>query len=302
MRIARSISGLREAVAAARGQGRRIGFVPTMGYLHDGHLSLVDAARRSGADFVVVSIFVNPLQFGPNEDFQRYPRNEERDRELLSARAVDLLFLPAVEEMYPPGSASVVHVKGVALPLEGERRPGHFDGVATVVLKLFNMVQPDLAVFGAKDAQQCAVVAQMVRDLDVPLQLVFSETVREADGLAMSSRNSYLEPAERVAALALSRALDAGKAALMRGAGIEEAERAMAAELAATASVTLDYLSVVDPATFLPPSDLERVLLLAGAIRVGRTRLIDNLRIAAPTASEVANAVATVATPGSRYS
>ena len=226
MKIVRSVVELREALGEAR-LGRIVGFVPTMGFLHEGHLSLIDAARGEGAGLIVVSIFVNPLQFGPNEDFDRYPRDEARDIELLKQREVDVLFLPPVEEIYPEGAATRVTTAGVALPLEGERRPGHFDGVATVVLKLFNMVQPHVAVFGRKDAQQCAVIEQMVRDLDVPVRLAFAETVRESDGLAKSSRNAYLKGEERASALALQSALRVGEAALRRGNGYGDAESAM---------------------------------------------------------------------------
>jgi pantoate--beta-alanine ligase len=267
-----------EDVRNARPVGKRVGFVPTMGFLHEGHLSLIDAARENGADFIVVSIFVNPTQFGPNEDFERYPRDEAKDRALLESRGVDLLFLPAVDVMYPPGSQTVVHVGGVAKPLEGERRPGHFDGVATVVLKLFDIVQPDLAVFGRKDAQQCAVIDRMVRDLDVPVRLVFGETVREADGLAMSSRNSYLSPNERAVAPVLQRALRAGERELPSSnvRWVESAMRDVAK------GVNIDYLVLVDPETFESPSDFDRDLLLAGAIRLGKTRLIDNIHVPRP--------------------
>ena len=281
MLITRTIPELRSAVNAARARGAQIGFVPTMGFLHEGHLSLVRTARESGATFIVVSIFVNPRQFGPSEDFARYPRNEERDRELLEAESVDVLFLPPVEVMYPPGSTTNVSVGAVARPLEGERRPGHFDGVATVVLKLFNIVQPDLAAFGRKDAQQCAVIDRMVRDLDVPVQLVFGETTRERDGLAMSSRNSYLSADERALAPALHRALRAGEEAITHGIhqveGIETLMRKMAAE---TPGVEVDYLAVVDPETFDAPADFRRDLLLVGAVKLGRTRLIDNIAVA----------------------
>lgn len=278
--IVRTIEDIRHAVAEARSSGRVVGFVPTMGYLHEGHLSLVDSARNAGADFVVVSIFVNPTQFGPNEDFEKYPRDERRDLELLSSRGVDLVFMPAVDTIYPPGSDTRVVPGAVSGPLEGERRPGHFAGVATVVLKLFNIVQPDLAVFGRKDAQQCAVVAQMVRDLDVPVRLVFSETIRESDGLAMSSRNAYLSHDERVVAATLSRALRAGESALRDGARSPHAiEAAMSRTLGDFTAVELDYLRLVDPGTFLTPTDLDRDLLVVGAVRVGRTRLIDNIRI-----------------------
>jgi len=262
-----------------------IGLVPTMGFLHEGHLSLVDAARDAGAEFVVVSVFVNPKQFGPKEDFARYPRDEARDRELLEGRGVDLLFMPAVDEIYPSGGVTNVSVGGVARPLEGERRPGHFDGVATIVLKLFNIVQPDIAVFGRKDAQQCAVIARMVRDLDVPVRLVFAETVREHDGLAMSSRNSYLGEEERRRAPALHRALRAGQEAITHGIhDVASIEQLMAKMVAETPGVAVDYLAVVDPETFLPPADFHRDVLLAGAVKIGATRLIDNLLCARSSA------------------
>jgi pantoate--beta-alanine ligase len=278
VQVTTTIEETRAAVAAARDEGRTIGFVPTMGFLHDGHLSLIDAARREGADFVVVSIFVNPTQFGPNEDFESYPRNETADRELLEGRKVDLLFLPTRQVMYPPGSSTLVSVAGVSGPLEGARRPGHFDGVATVVLKLFSIVQPDLAAFGRKDAQQCAVIEQMVRDLDIPVRIIFGETLREPDGLAMSSRNSYLSAEERRLAPTLHRALQAGGEALRDGADADAVEAAMH-QVASLPGVEVDYLALVDPQTFERPVDLQRPLLLAGAVRIGRTRLIDNLRL-----------------------
>ncbi|HKS24896.1 MAG TPA: pantoate--beta-alanine ligase [Thermoanaerobaculia bacterium] len=275
MKIARTIQEVRDAIAR-----RPAGFVPTMGFLHEGHLSLVDEARNAGAEFVVVSIFVNPRQFGPSEDFERYPRDEKRDVALLEQRNVDLLFLPPVDVMYPPGAVTAVTTAGVAQPLEGARRPGHFDGVATVVLKLFNIVQPDLAVFGRKDAQQCAVIERMVRDLDVPVRLLFADTVREHDGVAMSSRNAYLSAEERKRAPALYRALRAGVEAVTHGihdvAGVEHLMRKVIEE---TPGVDVDYLALVDPLTFEAPADFERTLLVAGAVRVGKTRLIDNMTI-----------------------
>jgi pantoate--beta-alanine ligase len=264
-----------EEVRKDRPAGKRVGFVPTMGFLHEGHLSLIDVARANGAELIIVSIFVNPRQFGPSEDFERYPRDEAKDRALLESRNVDLLFLPALDVMYPPGSQTTVHVDGVAKPLEGERRPGHFDGVATVVLKLFDIVQPDIAVFGRKDAQQCAVIERMVRDLDVPVRLVFGETVREGDGLAMSSRNSYLSPDQRALAPVLQRALRAGERELASR-NVEWVESAMRD---VAKGVDVDYLVLVDPETFEAPSDFERDLLLAGAVRIGKTRLIDNIRV-----------------------
>lgn len=280
MRITRTIEETRGAVASARAHGAAIGFVPTMGFLHEGHLSLIRVAREQGAPFIVVSIFVNPTQFGPGEDFSRYPRDEERDAKLLEGEGVDLLFLPSVYAMYPPGATTVVSAGAVARPLEGERRPGHFDGVATVVAKLFNIVQPDIAAFGRKDAQQCAVIERMTRDLDFPVRLVFGETVREHDGLAMSSRNSYLASDERAKAPVLHRALRAGEEAITHGihhvAGVEKLMQRVVEE---EGGVEIDYLAVVDPLTFLPPADFDREVLLAGAVRVGRTRLIDNIRV-----------------------
>jgi len=278
VRLARTIEEVRAAVSAAREAGRAVGLIPTMGFLHEGHLSLIRVARDNGADFIVVSVFVNPLQFGPTEDFARYPRDEEHDRRLLERERVDLLFLPSVDVMYPPSSTTRVSVTGVAEPLEGERRPGHFNGVATVVLKLFNIVQPDLAVFGRKDAQQCEVIDRMVRDLDVPVQLVFAETIREHDGLAMSSRNSYLSAEQRTLAPALHRALRAGEDAIRHGIDqIDEIERLM--HRMVSDPVRIDYLVVVDPITFRRPIDFHRDLLLAGAVHIGKTRLIDNIRV-----------------------
>ena len=278
MIVARTIEEVRNAIDDGRADS--VALVPTMGFLHEGHLSLIRAARENGANFVVVSIFVNPKQFGPNEDFARYPRSEERDREMLERENVDVLFLPSVETMYPPGATTTISVGPLSRVLESERRPGHFDGVAVVVLKLFNIVQPDIAVFGRKDAQQCAVIDRMVRDLDLPVRLIFAETVREHDALAMSSRNSYLSADERKLAPALHRALRAGEEAIKHGiedvGGVEHLMRKMAAE---TGGVQVDYLSLVDQHTLEPPADFKRDLVVAGAVRIGRTRLIDNIRI-----------------------
>jgi pantoate--beta-alanine ligase len=276
MRIARTI----EEVRAARTHGAVIGFVPTMGFLHEGHLSLIRVAREAGANFIVVSIFVNPTQFGPNEDFSRYPRNEERDRALLESENTDLLFLPEVEVMYPAGATTRIDAGAVARPLEGVRRPGHFEGVATVVAKLFNIVQPDIAAFGRKDAQQCAVIERMTRDLDLPLRLVFGETMREHDGLAMSSRNSYLSAGERAKAPVLHRALRAGEEAITHGIHeVADVEKLMQRVVDEEGGVEVDYLAVVDPLTFEAPADFNREVLVAGAVKLGRTRLIDNIRI-----------------------
>lgn len=280
MLTTQTIDDTRATIRKARAAGSTIGFVPTMGFLHAGHLSLVGTARAAGADFIVVSIFVNPLQFGPNEDFARYPRDEQGDGRLLEERGVDVLFLPAVETMYPPGSQTQVTVGAVARPLEGERRPGHFAGVATVVMKLFNIVQPDIAAFGRKDAQQCAVIDRLVRDLDLPVRLVFGETKRESDGLAMSSRNNYLSPDERAVAPILHRALRAGEEALLRDVeDVGAVERLMRKVASETSGVVVDYLVLVDPESFAPPVDFARDLLVAGAVRIGKTRLIDNIRI-----------------------
>ena len=280
MKIARSIEEVRVAVRAARMRGATIGFVPTMGFLHAGHLSLIDVARSESATFIVVSIFVNPKQFGPNEDLARYPRDEKRDTELLEGAGADLLFLPPVDVMYPEGGATMITMGGVAGPLEGARRPGHFDGVATVVAKLFNIVQPDVAAFGRKDAQQCAVIERMVRDLDMPVRLVFGETTREADGVAMSSRNSYLTADERAKAPVLHRALRAGEEAITHGIHhTSEVEKLMHRVVAEEGGAEIDYLVVIDPETFEPPRDFARDLLLAGAVRIGKTRLIDNVRV-----------------------
>jgi len=283
MQISKTIEETREAIAAARAHGKRIGFVPTMGFLHAGHLSLVNVARDAGATFLVVSIFVNPKQFGPNEDLSRYPRDEERDAAMLEGEDVDVLFLPPVEKMYPPGATTMVSVGGVSKPLEGEQRPGHFDGVATVVAKLFNIVQADVAAFGRKDAQQCAVIERMVADLDIPVRLVYGETIREHDGLAMSSRNAYLSAEERVKAPVLHRALRAAEEAITHGihevAGVEKLMHRVTAE---ENGVDVDYLVLVDPHTFEAPSDFARELLVAGAVRIGKTRLIDNIRIPRP--------------------
>ena len=280
MQTTRNIPDTRAAVDQARSRGAVIGFVPTMGFLHDGHLSLVRTARDAGASYVAVSIFVNPLQFGPNEDFTRYPRDEKRDVVLLEQEDVDLLFLPPVEVMYPEGAKTTVSVGGVSGPLEGARRPGHFDGVATVVAKLFGIVQPDLAVFGRKDAQQCAVIESMVRDLDMPLRLVFGETLRERDGLAMSSRNAYLSAEERAKAPVLHRALRAGENAVTHGIhDVASVEKLMRRVVEEEGGAEVDYLSLVDPATFEPPVDFGRELVLAGAVRIGKTRLIDNIRL-----------------------
>lgn len=276
MRLVQTIAEVRAAVRAARAAGKRIGFVPTMGYLHEGHLALMRAAREA-CDFVVVSIFVNPTQFGPNEDFARYPRDLERDGALCATVPVDLIFHPTVEEMYPQPFQTSVRLTGLTEFLCGASRPGHFEGVATVVTKLFNIVQPDQAFFGQKDAQQVAVIQRMVLDLNMDLTIVPVPTVREADGLAMSSRNTYLTPEERQAALVLSRSL---RMALERVQGGQRDMAALRAEMramiAAEPRAEIDYVEIVDQATLQPVDRLDAPALAALAVRFGKTRLIDN--------------------------
>jgi pantoate--beta-alanine ligase len=274
MKIVRSIERVREALAPERTRRRTIGFVPTLGALHDGHMSHVWSARSS-CDVVVVSIFVNPLQFRAGEDFEAYPRDEEADLERLNASGTDVVFVPSVDEMYPPGSSTTVHAGRLGDVLEGAHRPGHFDGVCTIVAKLFNIVNPDRAFFGQKDAQQVAVLKQMVRDLNFPVEIVVGPTIREPDGLAMSSRNAYLGNKERIKARALHRALEEGRHVLWSGGDVGEAEKRMMS-VVEDSGLDADYAVVCDPDTFTEPR-MHRPVLLAVAARVGRTRLIDNL-------------------------
>jgi pantoate--beta-alanine ligase len=277
MRVIESVEQTIATCRELRRQGRRIGFVPTMGALHEGHLALVRAAKTQ-SDAVVVSIFVNPTQFGLNEDFAQYPRPLEHDRKLLEAEQVDVLFTPTAEEMYAPGASTFVDVEGVSGRLDGKSRPGHFRGVATVVAKLFHIVQPDAAFFGQKDAAQVAVLKQMVRDLHFDLRLVIVPTVRETGGLAMSSRNAYLSPEERKQALVLGRALNRAQA--LADTGERSADKlvaAMRAVFAEQPQVAVDYVEVVNPDTLLPVSDISSGALVAVAAKVGATRLIDNI-------------------------
>jgi pantoate--beta-alanine ligase len=276
MKIYKSIDPVRAASRAARRDGKRIGLVPTMGALHEGHLSLVRAAK-SRCDIVVVSIFVNPTQFGPNEDFSKYPRTFERDCQLLEKEGVDVVFAPSVEEMYPSGAITYVTVEGMSERLCGRSRPGHFRGVTTVVSKLFHIVEPDLAFFGQKDAAQVAIIQRMVRDLNMPVEIVVCPIVREADGLAMSSRNAYLTPEQRKSALVLSRALCRVQQAFEQGERnatklIEEGKQVLAEE----PSVRLDYLEIADPETLDGADVVSSKSLVAVAGFVGATRLIDN--------------------------
>ncbi len=276
MKIVETVSEARAACRAAKNRGK-LGLVPTMGALHEGHLSLVRAAK-SQCDVVVVSLFVNPTQFGPNEDLSKYPRTFERDRELLLKEGVDFLFAPTVAEMYPPGGTTFVNVEGLSEKLDGKSRPGHFRGVTTVVSKLFHIVEPDLAFFGQKDAAQVAVIRQMARDLDFPVEIVVCPIVREADGLALSSRNVYLDAAQRKSALVLSRSLQKVREAFDRGQ--RDASRLIQAGKGAFAdepSVRLDYFEVVDPDTLDPVAQIANPTLVAVAAFVGTTRLIDNI-------------------------
>jgi pantoate--beta-alanine ligase len=287
MDTARTASQLRTATMMWRMRDRRVGFVPTLGALHEGHLALVRRAREL-SDRVIASVFVNPTQFGPSEDFEAYPRDPERDAELLAGAGCDLLFLPEVETVYPPGDVTVVEVAGPpAEGLEADHRPGHFRGVASVVTRLFHLVGCELAVFGEKDAQQLAVVRRLVRDLHLPVEIVAHPTVREADGLAMSSRNAYLSPEERRAAPALHRALTAAREAIEGGERDAGAlRRAMSAVLDAEPLVEPEYAEVVDAETFRPVTEARGLLVLPVAARVGRTRLIDNLQVAVDGAEE----------------
>ncbi|MCI8448458.1 MAG: pantoate--beta-alanine ligase [Eubacterium sp.] len=276
MEICSKIEAVRQHVREWKKAGLTIGFVPTMGYLHEGHKSLIDAARQDN-DRVVVSIFVNPMQFGPNEDLASYPRDLKKDAGLCEAAGVDLIFNPQPEEMYAPDFASYVDMDGLTAQLCGKSRPGHFRGVQTVVLKLFHIVTPERAYFGQKDAQQLAVIKRMVRDLNVDIEIIGCPIVREEDGLAKSSRNTYLNEAERKAALVLSRSLKAGrellesgetKAAAIRQAVIQEIEKEPLAKI--------DYVEIVDFDTITPVDEVNGSILAAIAVYIGKTRLIDN--------------------------
>ena len=276
MRVLRTVAELRAALDADRRAGRRIGLVPTMGALHEGHLSLIRHARER-CETVVVSLFVNPAQFNERSDLERYPRDEDRDGRLAREAGADLLFAPAVDEVYPAGFATAVEVLGVSERLEGAARgPEHFRGVATVVAKLLGMAQPDVAYFGQKDAQQVVVIRRLVTDLNLPVEIEALPTVREADGLAMSSRNALLSPAERERALALSGALRAAVGLAAEGERSAAALLAAGHERLAVEGVSVDYLALVDPETLEPLERLDRPALLAVAARVGAVRLIDN--------------------------
>jgi len=277
MKICHTIDEMRATRHAARRKGKTVGLVPTMGALHEGHLSLVRMARAQ-CDLVVVSIFINPLQFGPQEDLAKYPRNFDRDRDLLEREGVEVIFAPTVEEMYPAGAITYVTVEALSDRLCGRSRPGHFRGVTTVVSKLFHIVEPDRAFFGQKDAAQSVIIRRMVRDLDIPVQVVIGPIVREPDGLAMSSRNAYLDASQRLSALVLHRSLLAVQERFDRGerkvqALIEAGKQVFSED----PSVRLDYLEIVDPETLDPVDDLSQRALVAVAAFVGKARLIDNV-------------------------
>jgi pantoate--beta-alanine ligase len=276
--VVRTVADLRAQVTAWRREGLSIGFTPTMGALHDGHLSLVRLARTR-ADRVVASVFVNPTQFGPNEDFDAYPRDEARDSALLADAGCHLLFAPSVAEMYPPGTSTTVTVAGVSEPLDGQARPGHFAGVATVVTKLLNQCAPDVAVFGEKDFQQLQVIRRLVRDLDIPVEIVGAPTARAEDGLALSSRNAYLTEAERQVAPRLNAALREVLETVRAGQPVEGAERDAVAALLGAGFGKVDYVEVRVPATLerLGPGPASGPVRVLGAAHLGRTRLIDNI-------------------------
>jgi pantoate--beta-alanine ligase len=279
MKIILSVREMHDFSREAHSEGRSIGLVPTMGFLHEGHLSLIRRAKES-ADIVIVSLFVNPVQFGPGEDFSSYPRDFDRDRGLCEDAGVDVLFSPPVEELYPHGYSVYVEETQLSTGLCGASRPGHFRGVATVVAKLFNVVQPDVAVFGQKDAQQVRVIEQMVRDLNFSMRILVGPTVREPDGLAMSSRNAYLSGTERERATCLYKTLCLAQR--LYDQGIRDSEtvsRTMRESIDSTEGAKIDYIALVDYETLKPVRTVQPGTLIALAVRVGRTRLIDNTLI-----------------------
>lgn len=277
-RVIEAIEELRECVSQWRRENRTIGLVPTMGALHAGHRSLIDAAR-SECEAVVVSIFVNPTQFGPTEDFSRYPRTFESDRAMCAEAGVDLIFLPSAEAIYPPGFATFVEVGRISDRLEGAARPGHFRGVATVVLKLFELVRPDVAYFGAKDYQQQLLIRRMTRDLDLPIRIETRPTLREADGLAMSSRNRYLSDSERTRARAISAALFTGRDRLRSGERDLDAIRREMRQIMEDGGLEVDYAAICDIETLEELSSIQPRMALLIAARLGSVRLIDNLEV-----------------------
>lgn len=276
MKIINSIVHMQALAIAPEREGRRIAFVPTMGYLHEGHASLLREGRKRG-DVLVLSIFVNPIQFGVNEDLDSYPRDMERDFKIADECGVDIVFIPTAAEMYPAGFQTGVSVRDISQPLCGANRPGHFDGVATVITKLFNIVRPDVALFGCKDYQQLAVIRRMTADLNLPVEIVGMPIVREADGLAMSSRNSYLSPAQRQSALCLSRAIKRARELFDAGErSVAVLERETRAVIEQESAAAIDYVEFRDGAMLHELEVADSGTLLALAVKVGQTRLIDN--------------------------
>ncbi|HEX3106687.1 MAG TPA: pantoate--beta-alanine ligase [Terriglobales bacterium] len=277
MKLVKTIEEMRAFRNAVRKNSKRLGLVPTMGALHEGHLSLVRAARDK-SDIVAVSIFVNPTQFGPNEDFAKYPRNLESDSKMLEREHVDVIFAPSVDDMYPPGAMTWVTVEGISDRLCGKSRPGHFRGVTTIVSKLFHIIEPDAAFFGQKDAAQVAIIRRMVRDLNMPVEIEVGEIIRESDGLALSSRNAYLDPQERKSALVLHRSLQ--DAQRLFETGERNSEKLIAVgkqEFAGEPCARLDYFEIIDPDSLEPVTTIENRTLIAVAAFIGNTRLIDNI-------------------------
>lgn len=277
MKIIKTIQEIKEEIKKHSGQGKTVGFVPTMGYLHEGHLSLVNASKKQN-DITVMSIFVNPVQFGPNEDFEKYPRDTKSDLKKAETAGVDFVFLPSVSEMYPEGYKTYVSVEGITEVLCGKSRPGHFKGVTTIVNKLFNIVKPTRAYFGQKDAQQVAVIMKMVRDLDMDIEIVTCPIIRESDGLAMSSRNVYLKPEERKAAVILSRALFEAVDLIKNGCrNRDEVIKYLRKRINKEELAQIDYAEAVNAITLEDSALLEGRVLVALAVRFGNTRLIDNV-------------------------
>ena len=279
MKIARTINEIRLLVSTARQAKQTVGFVPTLGALHDGHMSLIKQARKE-TDFVVVSIFLNQTQFGPGEDLSKYPKQEQQDLALCRETAVDAVFLPSAEQMYPQGHRTVVRVEGLSEKLCGAHRPTHFGGVCTIVAKLFNIVGPDLAYFGQKDAQQTIVIRRMVQDLDMPIKIRVCPTVREQNGLALSSRNAYLSEEQRNQAVCLYQALVKGKDLICAGErDQQEVTRTMKEIIQQAGPSEIDYVVAVDPETLEPATQESHTWLLAVAVRIGQARLIDNILV-----------------------
>lgn len=282
MKIIRSIRGIKREIEKRHRRGKTVGLVPTMGALHEGHLSLMRMARRQ-CSIVVVSLFVNPTQFGPNEDYKRYPRNLKGDAKQCKGAGVDILFVPAARQIYPPGHRALVAVKGLGEVLEGASRPGHFTGVATIVLKLFHIVKPAMAYFGQKDYQQTVVIRRLVKDLHLDVKIIVGPTVREPDGLAMSSRNQYLSASERRAATCLWKTLQEGKAMIQNGErDAAKVRSALTHRVAQEPLAKIDYMTVVDLETLEEIKEVREPALLALAVWIGRTRLIDNVKVRPP--------------------